>query len=490
MPTRSEFLRILALSGASPFLFSRSVSAQLPKQTVRDIGARRELFVDDFLIERMDGVSLKLHEPVNAGTAILFDRPWEGAFCGYVTVLRDGDRFRMYYRGLPVSGADGSSNETTCLAESGDGVSWRKPDLDLYTVSGIRETNIVLAGMAPFSHNFSPFVDTRPGLPQSERCKAVAGTVHSGLTAFASPDGLRWRKLREEPILKEGAFDSQNVAFWSEKEGCYVCYFRTWTGGGFKGFRTVSRATSPDFRTWSAPEPMTFGDTPPEHLYTNQTTPYFRAPHICIAFPMRFLPGRKVLTPEQAKSLGVDPGYSGDCADCVFMTSRGGARYDRTFMEGFIRPGADLGNWASRAGMAACGIIPTGPAEISLFKQANYAQPTAHLLRYTLRTDGFASVCAPYRGGEMLTHPLRFSGPALALNFATSAAGSIRIEIRDESNRPIPGFTLAESDEIVGDSIERMVTWKGNPDVSGLEGKAVRLRFVMKDADVFAVKFS
>jgi hypothetical protein len=235
---------------------------------------------------------------------------------------------------------------------------------------------------------------------------------------------------------------------------------------------------------------MTFGDTPPEHLYTNQTTPYFRAPHIYIALPMRFFPGRKVLTPEQAKSLGVDPGYSGDCADCVFMTSRGAARYDRTFMEGFIRPGTDLGNWASRAGMAACGVIPTGPAEISLYKQANYAQPTAHLLRYILRTDGFASVRAPYRGGELLTRPLKFTGHTLRINFSTSAAGSVRIEIQDESNRAAPGFALTDCEEIVGDSIARTVAWKGSSEVSRLAGKPVRLRFVMKDADVFAVQFS
>ena len=25
------------------------------------------------------------------------------------------------------------------------------------------------------------------------------------------------------------AFDSQNVAFWSESEGCYACYYRTWS---------------------------------------------------------------------------------------------------------------------------------------------------------------------------------------------------------------------------------------------------------------------
>ena len=489
MITRSQFLRIISLAWTAPLLFSRAAPAQSQQQAVRDIGSRLELFVDDYLIERLEGASLRLHEPVPAGTVLAFDRPWEGAFCGYITVLHDGGRLRMYYRGLPVSGTDGSNDEVTCCAESADGITWSKPDLDLFEARGYRKNNVVLAGSAPFSHNFSPFLDTRQDVPESERYKAVAGTVESGLVAFVSADGLRWRKMREEPILRAGAFDSQNVAFWSEREGCYVCYFRTWTEGEFKGFRTVSRATSKDFRVWSAPARMEFGDTPLEHLYTNQTIPYFRAPHIYLAFPMRFFPGRKVLTDDQAKTLGVDPGYAGDCADAVFMTSRGGNRYDRTFMEGFIRPGTDLGNWASRAGMVACGLVPTGPSEISIYKQANYAQPTAHLLRFTLRTDGFVSVNAPYRGGELLTRPLRFTGKTLLLNFATSAAGSLRVEVRDESGRAFPGRSLDDCDELVGDSIERPVSWKNSADLSALAGKTVRLRFVMKDADLFSLRF-
>ena len=489
MVTRSQFLRTLAFAGTAPFLVSRAASAQSLPRAVRDIGSRLELFVDDYLIERLEGAVLRLHEPVPAGTVLAFDRPWEGAFCGYINVLRDGGRFRMYYRGLPVSGTDGSNDEVTCYAESSDGIVWNKPDLNLIEMRGTRKNNIVLAGAAPFSHNFSPFLDTRPGVLESERYKAVAGTVNSGLVAFVSPDGLRWRKPREEPILRDGAFDSQNVAFWSENEGWYVCYFRTWTEGEFNGFRTVSRATSKDFLAWSAPARMEFGDTPIEHLYTNQTSPYFRAPHIYLAFPMRFFPGRKVLTGDQAKSLGVDPGYAGDCADAVFMTSRGGNRYDRTFMEGFIRPGTDLGNWASRAGMVACGIIPTGPTELSLYKQANYAQSSAHLLRFTLRTDGFVSVNAPYRGGELLTRPLRFTGYSLFLNYSTSAAGSLRVEIQDEKGGASPGYSLSDCDELIGDTIERPVSWKGSTNISALAGKTVRLRFTLRDADLFSLRF-
>jgi sialidase-1 len=95
------------------------------------LGSRLELFVDDFLLDKLTGVSLRLHEPVPAGVALRFDQPWEGSFSGYVTVLRDGDLFRMYYRGLATVGADGSAAESTCYAESRDGVTWTKPDLGI-----------------------------------------------------------------------------------------------------------------------------------------------------------------------------------------------------------------------------------------------------------------------------------------------------------------------------------------------------------------------
>jgi len=453
------------------------------------IGSRLELFTDDLLLDRLDGATLSLHHPQPAGVALRFDRPWEGPFCGYITVLQDGDRFRMYYRGSPIVGRDGSTNETTCYAESCDGVSWTRPDLGLFEVHGTRSNNVVLAGQAPFSHNFAPFLDTRPGVPAAERFKALAGTSESGLFGFVSADGLRWRKLRDTPLLTQGAFDSQNVAFWSASEQCYALYFRTWTGGGFAGFRTISRATSTNFLDWSAPQEMSFGAAPREHLYTSGTHPYFRAPHLYVATPMRFIPGRQVLTDAQAQALGVSRGYAGDVAEAVFMTSRGGNRYTRLFLEGFIRPGPDLGNWASRAGLTALGVVPTGPAEMSFYKEARYAQPTCHLVRYTLRTDGFVSVNTPFRGGECVTKPLTFTGRELVLNFATGAAGGVRVEIQDADGKALPGYTLAEAVEQVGDEIERVVRWKSGADVGRLAGQPVRLRFVMKDADLYSIRF-
>ncbi len=456
-----------------------------------DIGSRRELFVDRFLIEKLDGAGLKLHSPRPAGTVLEFNRPYEGVFCGYVTVIKDGQAYRMYYRGLPYAKggvADHSRGEVTCYAESRDGVHWTKPSLRLFEVLGTRDNNVILMN-SPACHNFSPFLDSRPEVPAAKRFKAVGGTTHSGLLALVSADGIRWSKLRDGPILTKGAFDSQNVVFFSESEACYACYFRTFKEAGGRRYRWISRTTSKDFIQWTEPVEMIFSDGPPEQFYTNQTHPYFRAPHIYVALPARFMPGRRVITEAQARELGVVEGYSGDCSDAVLMTTRGGRRYDRTFLDSFIRPGMGLGNWVSRSNYPALGIIPTGLREMSCYVQRNYAQPSHCLERLTLRTDGFVSVHASYRGGEMLTKPLRFRGKELAINVATSAAGSVRVEIQDVSGKAIPGCSLAEAIEIIGDDIDRVVSWKTGPDIGRLAGRPVRLRFAMRDADLYSMRF-
>jgi hypothetical protein len=464
----------------------------LPGQAIPDIGSRRELFVDRFLIERLQGAELRAQQPVDKGTALQLDQPWEGAFSGYFTVIQEPGRFRLYYRCVPEAKGDGNASESTCYAESPDGIHWRKPDLGLFQVSKTRKNNVILTEKPPFSHNFTPFLDTRPGVAAAERYKALAGTAKSGLAGFVSADGIHWRQLREQPVLPPSSttkYDSQNVAFWSAAENAYVCYFRVFKRFASGGVRWVSRTSSKDFLNWTPPVEMTFGDAPPEHLYTNQTSPYLRAPHIYVGIAARFMPGRQVLTPEEAAAVRVDPKYFQDCSDAVLLSTRGGSEYQRTFLESFIRPGIGPENWVSRSNYPALNIVQTGPAEMSFFVNKNYGQPTAHLTRYALRLDGLASLHAGYTGGEMVTRPFRFQGKSLEINFSTSAAGSVRMEIQDAGGKAVPGYALADSRELIGDEIARVVSWRSGADVSGLSGRPLRLRFALKDADIFSFRF-
>jgi len=455
-----------------------------------DIGSRRELFVDHFLIGRLDGAALAMHEPRDEGIVLRYDRPWENVYAIGGAAIKFGDEFRIYYRGMPPV-QDGHADECTCLAVSSDGCEWAKPNLGQFELHGTRDNNAILAHQTPFSHNFMPFLDTRPGVPADEQFKAVAGIHKTDLCLFASGDGIEWRRLGDKPgITSEAfAFDSPNLAFWSEAEGQYVCYFRTWKNK----LRWISRATSDDFRNWGSTEEMVFrhgdGLATPEHLYTNGTHPYLRAPHIYVALPRRFMEGRTVLSDEEADKLGVSPAQRSACSDAVFMTSRGGNVYDRTFMEAFMRPGEDRCNWSSRPGTIAANVVQTGPREMSLYRNGHYGAPTNHMRRYSLRLDGFVSVQAPYAGGEMVTKPFTFDGSQLTLNFDTSAAGGMRVEVQDEHGAAIPGFSLDESVELVGDEIDRVVSWNSGSGVSQLAGQPVRLRLQMKDADVYSLRF-
>lgn len=460
-------------------------------RAVAAIGSNRELFVDAFLIDKMVNARLVMHAPVDRGPVLYFDKPWEGPACGYVSVLKDSGIYKMYYRGNTPLDDDRVYN-ATCYAESKDGVTWIKPNLGIYEVKGTRDNNIILYDNESVEHNFSVFIDSRKGVPAGQRYKGVGGMDIYGLFAYASPDGIHWKRLFKHPILFDDRYDSQNVLFWSEAEQLYLCYYRSWTRTDSLGIRTISRATSPDFEHWSKGEPMQFGNTPMEHLYTNQTDPYYRAPQIYIATAARFIPKRVALTVDQAKAIQVDSAYfksSPELSDVVLLSSRGGNRYERTFMTSFIRPGTGYNNWVSRSNYPALHIVETSPTEMSIYLERDYVQPTLHISRYSLRIDGFASVQADYAWGELVTKPFTFTGSQLFINYSTSAAGSLLVELGDQNGNALPSFSKNDCNEIIGDEIDRNVTWKNKPDMRQLNGKAVRLHFYMKDADLYSFKF-
>ena len=452
------------------------------------IDDRRELLVDDHLIDLLEGgARLELHHPRPREKVLTLDRPWEGLYSGYFTVLRDGPKLRMYYRGLPVA-RHSLDTEVTCVAESEDGVRWTRPRLGLHEVGGTRENNVVLARHRA-CHNLAPFIDTNPDARPDERYKAVGGTGAPGLVALVSADGLRWRDVREEPVITKGAFDSQNVAFWSATEKRYVCYFRVFR----RGVRWIARSVSDDFVHWTEPVDMQFGDGPAQHLYTNQTLVYPRAPHIYLGFPTRFMPGRRALSRKLVATLGTSTktwDFRNDCADIMLTSSRGGDVLGRHFLEAFVRPGTDPRNWTSRANYAAHGLIQTAADELSLWINQNVGYPTTHIRRYTIRIDGFVSAYAGWSGGELLTKPLVFAGKQLTINYATSAAGGLRVEVHGGDGKPLTGYGLHDCVEIIGDEIERTVVWKNGSDVSALAGKPVRLRFALRDANLYSLRFA
>jgi hypothetical protein len=448
-----------------------------------DIGSRLELLVDDYLIEGMTGAVLTLHQPAPQEVAIVHDQPWEGNTSYYHTVFRDGDLMRMYYRGSHADEQDSApGHEFVCYAESRDGKVWTRPDLGLVSFQGSMHNNIIWD--AEGAHDMTPFRDLNPESEPKAAYKALARRGKA-LYALQSPDAIHWSLMSDKPVITKGAFDSQNLAFWDTLRGCYVDYHREFRLVNGERVRDIMTCTSHDFLHWSDPVFISYAGAPDEHLYTNQIQPYYRAPHIYMGFPKRFMPKR---TTAHDRFSGI--------SDVVFMSSRDGLHF-RRWGEAWIRPGPPKERWVNRNNFVAWGMVetespwPGTPKELSFFSMEGYYRgESCQMRRYTLRVDGFVSARAPLAGGEVETKSLRFAGSRLNLNFATSAAGSVRVEIGEIDGTPVPGFRLSECDEMYGDDLARAVTWGGKADVGQLAGRPLRLRFVLRDADLYAFQFA
>jgi len=468
---RPSGLAILAFAAclAAAFLLVGPLLAEDPLP----IGSRLELFVDDYLIEELTGTAKQqLHKPVPGEVVLVTGAPWEGNTCAYYVIFRDGELYRMYYRGSHFDTATrrASHPEFACYAESRDGVHWTKPELGIVEFDGSKQNNIVWQGVG--SHDFTPMKDARPDCPAEARYKALGRGGHGykrGLYAFQSADAIHWKLISEEPVITQGAFDSQNLAFYDTVRRRYVDFHR-----GFRaGVRDIMTCTSNDFLHWTEPVWLEYAGAPKEHLYTNAIRPYFRAPHIFLGFPTRYHPER------------------GSQVEPTLMSSRDGRTFHR-WTEALIPVTAPEDRRGNRSNYMAWGLVtlPGNDRELSVYAtEAYYTGSDSRLRRFTYRVDGFVSVHAPAAGGEILTRPVVFHGSELVINVATASGGSIRVEIRDADGKPIPGFSLAESKQIVGDRIEQPVAWQNGSDASSLAGKPVRLRFAIQDADLYSIRF-
>lgn len=490
-----------------------------------EIGSRRELFVDDSLVERLSGrAELRLQHPEPREVALATGEPWEGNGTNYVTVFQDGGKYRMYYRGSHYSYLGGKDRPNTrdlyCYAESPDGIHWTKPELGLFEWNGSKKNNIVWDGVG--AHAFAPFRDANPKCAEDAKYKAVGYGGKIGLYLFQSPDGIHWKLIKPEPVITKGAFDSHNLAFWDVGRGEYREYHRDFREG-----RDVRTATSTDFLKWTEPEFVSYsanvdpgrhpekpvdvkdpvGDKYPfgrvSELYTNQIAPYYRAPHILLGFPTRYIDrgwteSAKDLPQYDYRKIRAKNSQREGTAitEGMFMTSRDRERFS-VWPEAFIRPGLrSRDTWFYGDTYQNWGLVETksaiddAPPELSIYLTEHTLQKDGGVLRrFSLRIDGFVSLHAPLVGGELVTKPVAFAGDRLALNVSTSAAGSVRVEIQNADGRPYPGFALADCHAVYGDSLERTVGWKGNPDLGALAGKTVRLRFEVKDADVYSYLF-
>jgi len=480
-----------------------------------NIASRREVCWDEALIEKSEGVEIQMHKPQYRGDALICDKPWEGNVCCYFSLVHDGDKLRLYYRGKNYDvNEDGTApaNVTTttmCCAVSDDGVTFQRINAGIVDWENSKNNNILRDDIRD---NMFFFKDTNPACPADAKFKALAERK-GGLGLFESADGVHFEE--KGILVDDGAYDSLNVCFWDETQEQYYLFYRgvhgegTENGKWAKGagdaqhtavVRDIRVRTSKDFIHWSEPEMLQYGEGAEDlELYTNCVQKYYRAPHIFLGFPTRYadrhqdtasfpyLPDR-----EHRERYIKLAGRTGTVmTDTCIITSRDGVHFRRTD-EAFMTPGPERGNnWYYGDGYLCHGMtetpspIPGEPDELSVYMPFNYRAGDVVLRRYAVRIDGFFSWSSGFTGGKVITKPITFTGNTLSMNFATSSLGAVRVRILDENGNAIDGY---DSGNHFGDSLDRPIAF-AKP-LANLNNQPVRLEFSLKDADLYSFQFA
>jgi hypothetical protein len=496
-----------------------------------EVGDRRQLLFDRRFIQEAKGVELVVHKPVKTGEwTIKPERPWEEGGVGpYSSVLKEGDTYHMWYHVMTsVQWHIDEEAGAVCYARSKDGIHWERPSLGLVEFAGSRDNNIVFghgaAGVTLGQDGGMVFID--PNAPPDERFRLLIRhkKTGEGLHLFSAPDGIHFKLthtslITYRPQARGHHLDSQNVMFWDDRLGGYVAYVRkNMNEPGSQG-RAIARTESARLGGFPVVQEMPAVVAPDAQdlkhngasavdYYMSATIKYPWAQDAYFMFPTAYYHYMRGFLGDFPDEVPTNAGP----LDSQFAASRDGInweRYDR-------RPFVDLGmkgefDWASAR--VIHGIVPdtSGRSLYMYYRASDWLhgwdrdernkklltqaglgadQNIAVLSRVVLRMDGFVSVRGAYTGGEFTTPPLTFKGGKLVLNVDTSATGIVQVGLMDQDGQPIDGFQLDQCDLIhTANDVNRPVTWKGKGDLAALAGKPVRLRFAIRNADLYAFQF-
>jgi hypothetical protein len=481
--------------------------------TVADIGHTRQLFLDDLLVERMEGLSRRLNPAYQPEENLIAqDKPWETVRATlYNSVLEYGGAYHMWY--CAYGGATPDSEEIgprlECYAVSTDGIRWEKPALGLVEFQGSKANNIVRVYsigqvfVDPFDDARRRFKSIQYQAPRPYAGWAPGAEVKGNAIYLAySPDGRHW-DLEREPVLPfySGAPSS---TVWDERLGKWVVYVRVnppghatdpWKSHLAYGRVEVGRDAL------ARPYPFTADPAKKRNQFGSFGGPTNEFPVVLEADQAD--PDHQVYTMNAVRYPGTDfylafPGFwypnTSDKDDVQFAFSRDGIHWQRPLREPVIRLGRP-GSGTQGYVCAAEGFVRRGDEiwlyygglpERHLSPNVNWESVTA---RAIFRLDGFVSLDADQRGGRFLTRPFRFQGHFLELNVDTSAGGVARVAMQDAGGRAIPGYSLEECHPMNGNSVRMRASWLGRTDVGQLEGSVVRLAVTLRGARLYAFQF-
>ena len=451
------------------------------------VGTEPQLFLDDHIIARKDGLARVFHAPKRRSEPVL-DFPRFETTQHHTSVIYDPSQklYRFWFT---------SRGQNIRHAESKDGIHWTNPKF--LEGTGARMTFGVM--------------DDRGNDPSADqRFKLVAQVATSnrgsGMGLYTSADGLRWTPYEMNPVVPHWPDGVGNYTYHKigdiigglMYDPVHKLYRATFQMGALPedGFepgplagktirRLVGMSVSKDCYHWQKPWRVCVPDEMDDGLLEFYG---MRGIHVRGSLLIGFVRVLRDDLPYEkgAKAQGI--GYT------VLAISRDGRKWHR-FREPFLDRNPVSGTW-DRAVTWIGEYLPMGdeaflyyggyskghkPGKSSGGRQMGLAR---------MRLDGYASLRGGPEPGTLETPVLEFSGNRLSLNVdSTQANGEVRVGLQDASGNPLAGFTLDDCDPIRSNKVAQTVSWKGNPDISTLADKRIRLQIRLRSADLYAVQF-
>ncbi len=454
-----------------------------------EIGHRKQLFIDDYVVSSTRGVTRVLHplQRYSGNPVIVGDAPgerWSVSPNGRAVLFdRETDEFKMWYMTSQLDPkAHAGIQYKVSYALSEDGYQWTKPNLGLVEWEGSKENNMLPWGTT-WMRRANVIKDPRDPDP-SRRFKMTYVDIFDGKSAVTkaySTDGVHWLLNGDgKPWFRKP--HNGNLLGWDPRIEKFVFYVRM-PGSP----NSVGRATSPDFVTWSEAETVLAPDPDESHQHFKGLASFLYE--------------------------GVYLGWlwvfekSGDKwvrADSELAFSRDGIQWSRPFPGGFILSKGEPGSWDSELSIPVAPVVHDGKLWIyywgenipygaeSLGKiQEGWIEDGKRKQRATglaqLRRDGFVSLTASTQDATVTTRRLTPGEGRLTVN--ANVRGQLRVEILDREGDPIPGFGAADCDPVITDSLNHVISWKGQGSLSQLQERQIQIRFHLRDADLYAFQF-
>ena len=457
-----------------------------------EVGDRKQLFIDHRFIAEQHRIELHANQAQKLG--LLRDEQGE-PLQGHVSrVIEEGGKIRMYL------GADSVS-----ILESDDGLQFRRTG---HSISAGGFSTIFLdpherdaaKKYKLFYQKFSPPFD-----PQ----------VH-GVYASYSADGLKFTEVgRVLPFFS----DNPTLVHWDQRLGKYLIYTRAFDYNSENQRRIGRIETDDPLKTWPYRKtdndrlfpsidniPVVLSadqeDDPHSDIYYNASSIYPWASDTYLMFTAQF----RHFSPQ--RNPYIRPRVPGQWEDFGMLevqlaVSRDGIKWSRPSREPYFPTGlpdewdrwyAVMGPGLARRGNYIYQYYnSSGRLHDSVVLRPEYdhsAPQVGGVGVVRQRLDGFVSADVDHKGGWLKTPLIQFQGNRLRLNIDTGAMGTAFVELQDPTGQPIPGFALADCEEISGNFIDQAVYWKGNPDVSALSGRPVRIHMTLKRAKLYAFQFT